>query len=88
LEAAMTERRERENHSEIRDALRALLSDIETMYEGAELLAEYGQREEFFGPFSVSKMSGSGMDADVSVSWPNLAISMRQAKSALRDGEL
>lgn len=74
-----------ERGDEIREALRALLSDIEGMYEGAETPAESGQSEEFFGPFSVGKLSGAQIEAEISVSWPNLAISMRNAKSALSD---
>jgi len=46
-----------------------------------------GQPEEFFGPFSVSKMSDAEFEANTSVSWPNLAISMRNAKSALRNAD-
>ena len=75
--------RKRDKDSEIREALRALLSDIEGMYEGGESFSESGQPEEFFGPFSVGKLGGAEIEA-VSVSWPNLAISMRNAKSALR----
>ena len=71
--------------SEVRRALRALLSDIEGMYEGAEAPAERGHPEEFFGPFSVGKLGGEEIEADISVSWPNLAISMRNAKKALSD---
>ena len=71
--------------SEVRRALRALLSDIEGMYEGAEAPTERGHPEEFFGPFSVGKLSGEAIEADISVSWPNLAISMRNAKKALSD---
>lgn len=69
--------------SEIRKALRALLSDIEGMYEGAEAPTERGHPEEFFGPFSLGKLSGADLEGDISVSWPNLAISMRNAKKAL-----
>lgn len=76
-------RRKRETDNEIRNVLHALLSDIEAMYEGEEISADRGQPEEFFSPFSVSKLG----DAGVSVSWPNLAISMRNAKSVLRNGE-
>jgi hypothetical protein len=72
---------------ELREALRALLSDIEGMYEGAECFAARGQPEEFFGPFSVWKLGDTDIEAHVSVSWPNLAISMRNAKSALRDAD-
>jgi hypothetical protein len=75
--------RKRQNHSEIRAALRALLSDIEGMYEGAETSAQRAHPEEFFGPFSVGKLGGAEVEADISVSWPNLAISMRNAKNAL-----
>jgi len=73
------------NHDtdQIREALRALLSDIESMYEGAEPLAVGGQPEEFFGPFSVWKLDNADIDARISVSWPNLAISLRNAKGAL-----
>jgi hypothetical protein len=69
--------------SEVRRALRALLSDIEGMYEGAETPPERGHPEEFFGPFSVGKLGGENFEGDLSVSWPNLAISMRNAKKAL-----
>lgn len=68
--------------SEVRKVLRSLLSDIEAMYEGGEIFAEHRHPEEFFGPFSVGKV-GSAEVADVSISWPNLAISMRNAKEAL-----
>jgi hypothetical protein len=67
----------------VREALCALLSDIEAMYEGAEILMSRGQPEEFFGPFAVSKLGSSDIDSYVSISWPNLAISMRNAKIAL-----
>jgi hypothetical protein len=73
--------------SEIRRALHALLSDIEGMYEGAETPAERGHPEEFFGPFSIGKLCGEDFEGDISVSWPNLAISMRKARHALGDGE-
>ena len=75
----------REKDSEVRRALRALLSDIEGMYEGAETPTERGHPEEFFGPFSVGKLDGEEIETDISVSWPNLAISMRNAKKALSD---
>ena len=70
---------------EIRDALRALLSDIEGMYEGPQVIAEHAQPEELFGPFSFGKLGSSEIAADISVSWPNLAISMRNAKAVLLD---
>jgi hypothetical protein len=73
--------------SEIREALRALLSDIEGMYEGEEHSTEDGQLEEFFGPFSVSRQANAELDAGTSVSWPNLAISMRNAKNILREAD-
>jgi hypothetical protein len=73
--------------NEIRRALRALLSDIEGMYEGAETPTERGHPEEFFGPFSVGRLGGEDFEGDISVSWPNLAISMRNARQALGDGE-
>ena len=69
--------------SQIRDALVALLSDIEAMYEGVESPREGGQPEELFGPFPVWKLDEADVDARVSVSWPNLAISLRNAKNAL-----
>jgi len=72
---------------QIREALRALLSDIESMYEGAESSAAGRQPEEFFGPFSVWKCDHADIEARVSISWPNLAISMRNAKQALNDLE-
>lgn len=68
---------------EIREMLRALLIDIESMYEGAHAQAEGGQPEEFFGPFSVWKTDATDLEARIAVSWPNLAISMRNAKKAL-----
>jgi hypothetical protein len=74
----------REKDSEVRRALRALLSDIEGMYQGPEEPAERGHPEEFFGPFSVGKLGGEDFEGDLSVSWPNLAISMRNANDALR----
>jgi hypothetical protein len=77
----------KEKDSEIRRALRARLSDIEGMYEGAETHTERGHSEEFFGPFSVGKLGGEDFEGDISVSWPNLAISMRDARHALGDGE-
>ena len=73
--------------SQIREALCALLSDIESMYEGVESSAAGGQTEEFFGPFSVWKLDDADIEARISVSWPNLAISLRNAKNALRNGE-
>lgn len=78
-EAAVTETKDRE----IRRALRALLSDIEGMYEGAELPAERGHHEEFFGPFSVGRVGDMELEGRISVSWPNLAISMQNARKAL-----
>jgi hypothetical protein len=77
---------ERRQGSDIVKALRSLLSDIECMYEGGEISAEC-QSEEFFGPFSVGKMGDAQVEADISVSWPNLAISMRNAKNALRNAD-
>ena len=74
--------------NEIREAMRALLSDIESMYEGAESSAEGRQPEEFFGPFSVWKLDDADIATRVSVSWPNLAISLRNAKSVLREKEV
>lgn len=74
--------KERQN-TEIRKALRSLLSDIEAMYEGIETRTESARGEEFFGPFPVAKLDGVEI-SDVSISWPNLAISMRNAKEALR----
>jgi hypothetical protein len=75
--------RERHAGGDIREALLALLSDIEGMYEGGEISGKGGQPEEYFGPFSVGKLSGPEVGAEISVSWPNLAISMRNAKIAL-----
>ena len=72
---------------EIREVLRSLLIDIENMYEGPGEPAEGGQPEEFFGPFSVWKMDATDLEARIAVSWPNLAISMRNAKSALRNAD-
>jgi hypothetical protein len=72
---------------ELREALRALLSDIEGMYEDAEFFAAGGQPEEFFGPFSVWKLDDADIEARISISWPNLAISMRNAKRALSDAD-
>lgn len=77
----------RDDNAEIRKALRALLSDIEGMYEGAEVSGERNHPEELFGPFSVGKLGGAEIEADLSVSWPNLAISMRNAKAALHNLE-
>ena len=77
----------RHETSEVRNALTALLSDIESMYEGAESPGEGRQAEEFFGPFSVWKMDPTDLAARVSVSWPNLAISMRKAMAVLRESE-
>ena len=78
--------RNRGKDTDIRRALRALLSDIEGMFEGAEIFPESGQPEEFFGPFSVGKLRGVEIE-DVSVSWPNLAISMRNARNAMRNAD-
>jgi hypothetical protein len=69
---------------ELREALRSLLIDIESMHEGAEFPVEGRQPEEFFGPFSVWKMDTADLEARIAVSWPNLAISMRNAKRVLR----
>jgi hypothetical protein len=77
---------QRQRDSEIRDALRSLLSDIEGMYKGAEASAERGHAEEFFGQFSVGKLDGAEI-SDISISWPNLAISMRNAQNALRNAD-
>lgn len=76
------------NDARLRKALRQLLSDIEDMYEGAVVPDGRGRShaEEFFGPFSVGKLEGMDI-ADVSMSWPNLAISMRHAREALRKAE-
>jgi hypothetical protein len=57
------------------------------MYEGEGPSPERGQPEEFFGPFSVGKLDGTDFEGDISVSWPNLAISMRNAKNALREAD-
>lgn len=76
---------DRKTETNICRALRALLSDIEGMYEGAEISGERGQPEEFFGPFSIGKVDGADFEGGISVSWPNLAISMRRAKEALRE---
>lgn len=75
----------RENNGEIRRALRALPSDIEEMYEGAEPSPISRHPEEYFGPSSFGKLDGAGIEGDISISWPNLAISMRNARDALRD---
>ena len=72
---------------ELREALRSLLVDIESMYEGAETPAEGGQPEEFFGPFSVWRMGAADWEARIAVSWPDLAISLRNAKDALRSAD-
>ena len=72
---------------EIRGVLRSLLIDIESMYQGADTPAEGGQPDEFFGPFSVWKMDATDLAARISVSWPNLAISMRKAMAVLRESE-
>jgi hypothetical protein len=53
------------------------------MYEGAEILADGRQMEEFFGPFSEWKLDQSRYQPFMSVSWPSLAISLRNAKKAL-----
>ena len=74
-----------EKSYDVLEALRALLSDVESMYEGAETPAEGGHPEEFFGPFSAWKLDPADLDARVSISWPNLAISLRNAKKALRN---
>ncbi len=78
-------RKREEKETEIRRALRALLSDIEGMYEGAEPSPISRHPEEFFGPFSFGKLDGAGIEGDISISWPNLAISMRNARDALRE---
>jgi len=70
---------------EIREALSALLSDIESMYGGPEPSTAGRQPEEIFGPFSVWRLDDADIEARVSVSWPNLAISMRSARNALRE---
>ena len=69
--------------NKIRAALSDLLSDIESMYEGAESPEEGGSPEEFFGPFTVWKLDQSRFEPVVSISWPNLAISLRNAKNVL-----
>ena len=79
--------RKRPKGSEIREALRSLLSDIEAMYEGSEDSAESGQPEEFFGPFSIAKLGDAGISGGISVSWPNLAINMLNARNALRGAD-
>ena len=76
-----------QDENDIRKALRELLCDIESMYEGAESPPEGGQPEEFFGPFSVWKLDHSRFEPFVTVSWPNLAISLRNAKKALSHAE-
>ena len=65
--------------------LRSLVSDIESM-RNAKLDAD---GEVFFGPFSVSDCPGANIPFslsgdNVSVSWPNLAITMQQAKEFLK----
>lgn len=72
--------------TELHAALRSLLLDIEEMYEGAEISPDSGDEEEYFGPFSTGKIDGIEI-GDVRVSWPNLAISMRRAREALRKVE-
>ena len=79
-----TVKRKRQNGSEIREASCALLSDIEARYTGAEFSTEGKQPEEFFGPIPAFKLRDEGYEPDISVSWPNLAISMRDAKRALQ----
>jgi hypothetical protein len=74
------------NDDELRKAMRTLLCDIEDMYQGAEVPEERGHPEEFFGPFSVGKLKGMEV-ADISISWANLTISIRNAREALRKTE-
>ena len=80
--------RKRGSDSKIREALRALLSDIEAMYEGPEASAESSHPEEYFGPFSVSKLRDGGIEGlRTSISWPCLAIGMQNALAALREAD-
>ena len=75
-------RRRNQNDNDIREALSALLSDIESMYEGAKSPAERGQPEEFFGPFSVWKLEHAALTPyqhELAESGDQL----RKAKSAL-----
>jgi hypothetical protein len=65
-------------------ALQQLVNDVEAMYRGSEVMAESGDTEEFFGPFSVAKSDGMIVESELEVSWPNLAISLREAKAALK----
>lgn len=76
-----------QSDGELLKALRDLLCDIEGMYEGAEIPTEGGQPEEFFGPFLVWKLDQGRFEPLVSISWPNLAISLRNAKSVLRTAD-
>ena len=78
---------EHEKINAIQRALRALLFDIEGMYEGEGPIPDRGEPEEFFGPFSIGRLAGTNLEGDISISWPNLAISMRNARNALRDEE-
>ena len=71
---------------DVRKALQQLINDIESMYRGAETAAENGDGEEFFGPFGASRNSNKYGDPELEVSWPNLAISLRAAKAALKEG--
>jgi hypothetical protein len=73
--------------NDFREILRSLLIDIESMYEGGEVSGEGRQPEEFFGPFSVWKSDDRGLETYASVSWPNLAISMRNAKRVLENSD-
>lgn len=77
----------RDKSSEIREALYDLVSDIEAMYEGPERPVEGRQPEEFFGPFSVWKLDEARFEPLVSISWPNLAISLRKARKALGEAD-
>ena len=70
----------------IRAVLQQLVNDVEAMYRGAEAVTETGETEEFFGPFSVARTDGLYME-DLEISWPNLAISLREAKAALKKSD-
>ena len=62
-------------------ALKSLISDIESMQCGDD------HRSHWFGPFSEAEDALGESDSDVSIEWPNLSISLEEAKKEIAEHE-